>query len=60
MNLEAEAEAYAASETAEQVNDVVRYWAFGEESGEQVRQSAPAPQRPGLVRSVLGAALNLL
>ena len=67
MNLEAEAEAYAASESADQINDVVRYWAFGEEKGEQVRNtsstssSRPAPAViPGVVNTVLNVGLGLL
>ena len=67
MNIEAEAEAYAASESADQINDVVRYWAFGEENGEQVRNnnstssSRPAPAViPGVVNTVLNVGLGLL
>ena len=39
MNLEAEAEGHAYDSSASEINDKVRYWAFGEETGSEVRQS---------------------
>jgi hypothetical protein len=58
MNLEAEAEAYAASETAGQINDLVRYWAFGEENGDQVRQTSSSSSSSSSTGSSVGSVVG--
>ena len=61
MNLEAEAEGHAATSSASEINDKVRYWAFGEESGTEVRQQAQTVNNNNgpSVGNVIGTALNI-